>query len=80
MHLMKLLLLVALVGLHSCDLPINCYNSLVAGEWAFRVTKAKPFSNPVDNLCGHKIPDDEKTSYLAKLEKDQVLIEASLVL
>lgn len=77
---MKLLLLLALVGLYSCDLPINCYNSLVAGEWSFKVTKAKPLSNPVDNLCGHKVPDNEKTSLLAKLESDQAFIDAPLVI
>jgi hypothetical protein len=31
------------------------------------MTKPRVYEDPFMNNCGHNVPDDEKTSYLAKL-------------
>ncbi len=61
-------LLFALLALASvrADLPIHCLKSQVEGKWTFQLEEKVKGLNPLENHCGHSMPDDEKTSYLSK--------------
>jgi len=48
-----------------CDLPIECLNSQITGEWEFELTKPQLYSLPLDNTCGHEQPDREQSSNTA---------------
>lgn len=62
------------------DLPVHCLKSEIAGKWEFELTKARKGFNYFKNKCGHRVPDDESSSY--KSMKDNftahATIEASL--
>lgn len=65
-YIKALLLTTLLSAVVRADLPIHCLKSQIEGRWTFQLEEKVKGLNPLDNNCGHSMPDDEKTSHHSK--------------